>query len=572
MARRAIPANTLRASHRVVRPFLRAAMRLDEFFDTVKELTPKQRGIMVDQAILVLESFYAHLPLKRAMYAIDPLQRLRLLRHRLPQIKSDRQFHAEMTEIFTSLHDLHTNYLLPAPFNYSYAWLPFKVEAYWDGNRRKYLVTRVADWFTRGSFRKGVEILNWNGIPIERAVEMIGARSAGSNLAARHAQGLFRLTARPLIVLAPPDEEWVIVGYRTPRGRKHKIRVEWLVTELPPATDVVAPRGLSLVTDRIQQIRKFLFAPETVELEKKMAAVPRRGSRRAASRRASRLKGTQTTMPGVFRAAEVKTRHGTFGYIRIFSFDVSDADELVREFIRLVRQLPQNGLIIDVRDNGGGRAWAAERLLQLISPRHPIEPERLYFINTSRTLQLCHLQKRNPLLGPLGLSPWIESIHRSMETGAMYSASFPFTDPKTCNAIGRLYRGRVIVVTNALSYSATEFFAAGFQDHGGKVLGVDNATGGGGANVKTHDELRGYFKDARNSPFKALPRGAGLRVAYRRSLRVGPQIGTDVEDFGVVPDYFHSMTRNDLLKGNVDVINCAASLLVRKDFLSRAGT
>jgi len=538
-------------------------MRLDQFFDTIKQLTPKQRALIVDQAILLLEGFYVHLPLKRAMYAVDPLQRLRLLRHRLPQVKSDRHFHAEMTDIFTSIHDLHTNYLLPAPFKYANAWLPFKVEAYWDGNRRRYLVTRVADWFTRGTFRKGVEILYWNGIPIERAVELAGARSAGGNLEARHAQGLLRLTARPLIILPPPDEEWVIVEYRTPRGRKHQIRVQWLVTALPPETDVVAPRGLSFETERIQQIRKFLFAPDIVELDRKMAA---------ASGRPSLLKGMQTTMPGIFRAEAVKTPHGTFGYIRIFSFDVTNPDELVSEFIRLVSLLPQNGLIIDVRDNGGGRAWAAERLLQLISPHHPIEPERLYFINTSRTLQLCHLQKTNPILGPFGLSPWIESIQRSMETGAMYSASFPFTDRETCNAIGRLYRGRVIGITNALSYSATEFFAAGFQDHGGKILGVDKATGGGGANVKTHEELRGYFTDAPNSPFKALPREAGLRVAFRRALRVGPQIGNDVEDFGVMPDHFHRMTRNDVLKGNVDLINYAASLLVRRDFLPRSRT
>ena len=54
----------------------------------------------------------------------------------------------------------------------------------------------------------------------------------------------------------------------------------------------------------------------------------------------------------------------------------------------------------------------------------------------------------------------------------MYSASFPYTDPEACNTTGRLYGGRVIVITNALSYSATEFFAAGFQDHGGG-LGID---------------------------------------------------------------------------------------------------
>ena len=548
----AISARAVRTSHKVVRHILKEAVGLSQFFAQVEELTPRQRAVIVDQAILLLESFYVHLPLKRAMYAVDPLQRLRLLRRRLRHLESDWSFHAEMISIFTSLRDLHTNYLLPAPFKDANAWLPFKVEACFEGGLRKYLVARVADWFPRGTFRKGVEILHWNGVPIARAVEVSGAQSAGSNLAARHANGLQRLTARPLMVLPPPDEEWVIVGYRSPRGRRHEIRIQWAITELPDETNGVAPRGLSYETNRIQQIRKFLFAPEIVEAERKMAA---------ASDRSSLAKGTETTMPSFIRAEVVSAPHGKVGYIRIYSFDVEDPDELVSEFIRLVQRLPQNGLIIDVRDNGGGRTSAAERLLQLISPRQPIEPERVYFINTRRTQQLCQLQKSNVKFGPFGLAPWIESIQRSMENGAMYSASFPYTDPEACNTTGRLYGGRVIVITNALSYSATEFFAAGFQDHGGKVLGIDPATGGGGANVKTHEELRGFFKKAPNSPFEALPKGAGLRVAYRRSLRVGPQVGNDVEDFGVTPNYFHSMTRNDILNGNVDLINCAAKLL-----------
>ena len=53
----------------------------------------------------------------------------------------------------------------------------------------------------------------------------------------------------------------------------------------------------------------------------------------------------------------------------------------------------------------------------------------------------------------------------------------------------------------------------------------------------------GSSKKAPNSPFEALPKGAGLRVAYRRSLRVGPQVGNDVEDFGVTPNYFQSIGR-----------------------------
>src|SRR3979490_2121406 len=66
---------------------------------------------------------------------------------------------------------------------------------------------------------------------------------------------------------------------------------------------------------------------------------------------------------------------------------------------------------------------------------------------------------------------------------------------------------------------------------------------------------------ARPSPFQALPKEAVMRVAVRRSLRVGPQAGTEVEDLGVTPDIFYKMTRDDLLKGNVNMIEAAAAVL-----------
>jgi len=75
-----------------------------------------------------------------------------------------------------------------------------------------------------------------------------------------------------------------------------------------------------------------------------------------------------------------------------------------------------------------------------------------------------------------------------------------------------------------------------------------------------HAEMINIF--ASGCPFTGLPKGAELRVAFRRSQRIGPQIGNDVEDFGIRPDYVYDMTRNDLLKGNVDLINYAVGLLV----------
>jgi acyl-CoA thioesterase FadM len=52
-----------------------------------------------------------------------------------------------------------------------------------------------------------------------------------------------------------------------------------------------------------------------------------------------------------------------------------------------------------------------------------------------------------------------------------------------------------------------------------------------------------------------------MRVAIRRTLRVGAQAGTELEDLGVVPDELHSMTRDDILKKNVDLMEHAGKLL-----------
>ena len=52
-----------------------------------------------------------------------------------------------------------------------------------------------------------------------------------------------------------------------------------------------------------------------------------------------------------------------------------------------------------------------------------------------------------------------------------------------------------------------------------------------------------------------------MRVSIRRTLRVGAQSGTPLEDLGVVPDVRHCMTRDDLLAGNKDLLDRAGALL-----------
>ena len=53
---------------------------LSEFLATAGTLTVDDRKLVVDQALVLLEQNYAHLPLKMAMHAVNPVQRLRVLR------------------------------------------------------------------------------------------------------------------------------------------------------------------------------------------------------------------------------------------------------------------------------------------------------------------------------------------------------------------------------------------------------------------------------------------------------------------------------------------------------------
>ena len=166
-----------------------AAISLREFVATAGELTTQQRKQLVDQALVLVEQAYVHLPLKHAMHGVDPIQRLKLLGQRLEQL-SERHFHQELLSIFVELRDLHTNYLLPDPYSGRTAFLPFLMEEFVQDGTPRLMVSKLRAGFSDPHFVPGVEVTYWNGVPIDRAVEVNAARQAGGNPDARHAQGL----------------------------------------------------------------------------------------------------------------------------------------------------------------------------------------------------------------------------------------------------------------------------------------------------------------------------------------------------------------------------------------------
>jgi hypothetical protein len=267
-------------------------------------LTPAERGTVVSQAMTMIDGLYVHLPLKRAMHATDPLQRLRLLSQHLATL-SERQFHDELIDIFTDLRDLHTNYVLPSPFADQTAVLPFLVEEYVEAGKLRYLVTKVADGVTAPGFEAGVTVTAWNGIAFDRAVELNADRQAGSNLDARRARGLEAMTLRWLGMSPLPDEDWVIVGYVDLGGTTREARFDWQVLGPDPSPNGVDPAdpkhpaarrlGVDARFEFVRRAKKRLFNPRAMEVE---AAATARATAKTAK---PRPKADNTsTMPDVF--------------------------------------------------------------------------------------------------------------------------------------------------------------------------------------------------------------------------------------------------------------------------------
>ncbi len=127
---------------------LAGSVELRDFLDRAGSLTLADRRALVAQALVLIEQNYVHLPLKVAMHAVNPVQRLRLLALRLGRqseasMDPEWRFHAELSQIF-------------------------HFEEYYEGQERHYVVARVVAGFAAQGFGPGVRVTHWNGVPIDR--------------------------------------------------------------------------------------------------------------------------------------------------------------------------------------------------------------------------------------------------------------------------------------------------------------------------------------------------------------------------------------------------------------------
>ncbi|HEY0521544.1 MAG TPA: S41 family peptidase [Ilumatobacteraceae bacterium] len=519
-------------------------------------LTQAERTNIISMFTNLLDGLYVHLPLKRAMYGIDPVQQLRRL-HERARLMSDDTFHREIGGILTNLRDAHTAYISPSPLAGTAARLPFLVEQYGSDSDPRFIVSKTIPGLVNDvKFVEGVELIEWNGVPIADAVRRRGEHERGGRPDSAMARALDSLTFRPLGIGPAPDERWVIVGYRASESkpmREH--RFDWRFVYPGPAPDAAHPTAPAAAATAIHPDRALVRRAKKLSFNADLWESERR-DRMSAAGVGIAANGWIT---GQFQdnvSARVVTVAGRdYGYLRLWSFELSDDDGFIAEVVRLLAELPQDGLIIDLRGNPGGLIWAAERLLQLFTPT-TISPTRFSIIASDLTRAMTDAPQNRT-----SLSPWRRTLLDAVGTGEVYSQSVPITAVDRCNDIGQVYGGPVVAVVDSTTYSAADLFAAGFADNGiGTVVSVGRATGAGGANVWWADTLNSVLAGTPHQ-LPRLPKGVGFTLSVRRATRVGASEGAPIEDVGIVGHRTYAMTRDDLLHGNSDLLTFCARLI-----------
>jgi hypothetical protein len=256
----------------------------------------------------------------------------------------------------------------------------------------------------------------------------------------------------------------------------------------------------------------------------------------------------------------------TIGYIRIPSFDfyfVSDDFQKELDYM-----LPRtDGLIVDIMHNPGGDACVAEDLLSRIIPYQfrtiglEIRATRSWLIDIQEALQFAkdssapddvirQLQSlfdqiNAAYLTPSGRTPPLPVCSLSLDVPSATDA----------NGGGIAYYKPVMLLTDELTASAGDFFAAVFQDnHRGSLFGMRTMGAGGNVNQYQATTYSGGFASITES------------LMHRARLVATPDYPTSsyVENIGVWPDFQQDyMTVDNLLNQGATFVQAFTDAFVK---------
>jgi len=546
--------------------------RLESVRDQIvfPELTDAEKRTMAEQAQIFMRDLYVH--------RFDKLDFYPGLGDQVPAIEevvnnidslSVTEMEKALYNIFVSQRDLHLNYLLPSPYANFRSFLPLTFTR--TASRRDFFEVRI-NAIDEEAFKAfapdqrtpeiGDKVVRYDNLPISQAVERQLATGQGANRFGGFTRAIGQMTFVPHRLHLVPEQNEVTITLVSSKKRRYGRPPEHYTITLPwiaqlPAAPTLTSAAREFAPAIESRVKKF--NPETLNEAKN---IWQEEFNNFVASRGMTQKSDYPSNPSAeptLTWGTIDNRFGHFGYFNLSSFVPENGTDFTIEEIRRIifEEFDEtDGLIFDVRNNGGGSIVLADKLSQLFSRNDTkVIDARLLNTDLNRTIF------NDSLLGQFIDPAWATAINDVEGTDERYSARVPFTSDADANALGQAYYKPVAVLMNARSYSATDLFTCAMRDNvAALVYGEDPLTGAGGANVITHE----LFNDFGPEEFEDLPGNHSMRVSWRQSVRFGRSDGKIIEDFGCEADVDASQTKNDIVNGGQDQIKTITRSLAKR--------
>lgn len=496
---------------------------------TYPDYNQLEKRNMLDQMRLVLDEIFVHGELKLEHFgsSANHTPRLDRISNKLETIDTST-FHAEMADVIYKLQDLHTSYHYPKPHACYRSFLPISFKEALNSNASKVVAVHLVNdkpevlnlLSTPLSISPGDILRSIDGIPVYELIEANKAISSGANSDAITQRAVGLLSSLNHRSYPLPFSDSVELAIQSLHGNLTTFKVPWITRaddnclsgkELD--TTPLTGEELGMFEDQIEHTRIFRQNPK--KKNKSSSTNPL----------------IETSEPSL-KYRILQNAEGNFGHIKLDSF--KPEIENTATVISLIQDLLEeelsstDGLIFDVRDNGGGYINLAEGIIQLFTPKDVLP---LLFRMRNSPANLHHVET----WGSNNL--FLRSLRLLQGTSAIYSESYPLNNVESVNSRGQSYFRPVVVFNNARCYSSCDMFSALMQDHGAAlIVGEDMTTGAGGANNTDYNATIATLASDNMGPFIKLPGKQNIGFSIRQSLRRAPRENQLIEDTGVIAD------------------------------------
>lgn len=502
--------------------------------------TAQEKTLLASQAHFFLEQLFVHRDLKISEFGpeFDPVPRLAELRDKAATM-SPAALNSSLLTTFNDLHDLHTNFIAPKPLACASSFVPLEFTSVSDQGKRLVVISgksKLLKELTK-DLEIGMQLTAIDGKPLEQVLGDLAKVSGGANPDAMRARAVQMLSMLSHATHALPQTNERSFVFKRQNGEALTITLPWIaywedscLADKERKNIMPFSQAMTMAVDDYQRRYTRIFDQPELTGE----PVPGFAER-----------DTTAALSEVFSVQLLNTPAGRLGYVKLKAFywddESLDLGTVVEAFRRTVEAdlTDASGLVIDVRGNPGGVIVMAEKLVQLFAPRG-VEPSTVRMLANDLNAEI--FRRAND-----GDNRWTAAIEAARHTQQRYTAPLPITPANEANTIGQIWFRPVVVLTDATCYSACDIFTAGMQDNGAAtILGIDAATGAGGANVMDYETFQAIFSNRQDSPFPDLPHGQSMRVSWRQAIRAGQSAGSLIENAGIKPDVLVPLQPGDI--------------------------